>query len=158
MQNTMRTSISYGYGVRNNEEERILEFCATMNMKIGNTLKRSSHSNHLWVWSIKNWSRLLLCMEEQKEVFERYKNRTHWRVYHRTLDMSIVTSRIVKVKERHQEKVCTQEKDMKTTGRQCKEWFQLIHSVAIIEKILLLKVGWNILQEALQGVTNRYCR
>ena len=45
MQNTMRTSISYGYGVRNNEEERILEFCAAMNMKIGNTIfkKRSSH-------------------------------------------------------------------------------------------------------------------
>ena len=35
----------YGYGVRNNEEERILEFCAAMNMKIGNTIfqKRSSH-------------------------------------------------------------------------------------------------------------------
>ena len=33
----------YGYGVRNYEEERFLEFCAAMNMKIGNTLKRASH-------------------------------------------------------------------------------------------------------------------
>ena len=29
---------SYGYGIRNKEEERLLEFCAAMNMIVWNTL------------------------------------------------------------------------------------------------------------------------
>ena len=35
----------YGYGVRNKRKERILEFCAAMNLTIGKTLskKRASH-------------------------------------------------------------------------------------------------------------------
>ena len=38
-QKTMRTSMKVnGYGIRNKGEERILEFCAAMNMIVWNTL------------------------------------------------------------------------------------------------------------------------
>ena len=30
-----------------------------------------------------------------------------------------------RISKRHVEKVCTQEKNMETTGGQCKEWFQV---------------------------------
>ena len=75
---TMRTSMGgYGYGFRSKKGERILEFCATMNMTVGNTLftERASHL-------VTDESGLLktqvdcLVRRSQKEVFERYTSLT----------------------------------------------------------------------------------
>ena len=48
----------YGYGVRNKDGDRILEFCANKNMTVGNALFKKKAS-HLSVWSIKNSGRSL---------------------------------------------------------------------------------------------------
>ena len=56
----------YDYGVRNKKNERIREFCAAMNMTVGNTLFKKRA----------NQSLMRLFHQKPKELSERYKSLT----------------------------------------------------------------------------------
>ena len=62
--------VGYGYGVRKKKGESIHEFCAAMNMTVGNTFWS------IFVESLKNSGGLLFCKEKPKEVFRSYKSLT----------------------------------------------------------------------------------
>ena len=60
----------YGYRVWTKEGESIHEFCAAMNMTVGNTFR------NIFTKSLKNSGGLLFGKEKQKKVFKRYKSLT----------------------------------------------------------------------------------
>ena len=67
----------YGFGVKNKEWERILEFCKAMNVAVGNKLfKEGKSTSILWACPIKISGRLLFGKEKPKEDFERYVSLT----------------------------------------------------------------------------------